>query len=705
MKIKSRKVSMPMQSRAAVVQPKTLDKENRTVEVVFTTGSRVRRASFFDGPFIEELGLKEKEVRMGRLQSKAPFLDNHGFGDKKGVRNVLGVVESAELIPNKEGRATIRFSKRSEVDDIFRDVEDGILSNVSVGYNTHRVEKIGEENDVPIFRSTDWEPVEISLVPAGADPNAQVRSDTHAEIECEVIEKENENQNENNNIRDEQPKANELLNESEVKEKVAQPEKLRETHSIGEITMPNSEKEKAKIDAELKLRQEATLAEKSRAKEIRSIVAKVGLESSLADNYIEEDKSIDEVRSLVIDALAKKDKDPAKQTVAANETRVGEDLARKGRIEGMTNAILHRYRPADEHTVENGQKIFKVGYQLGDAGRQFAYCSLLDMARTCLEAKGVRTGEVPRHRLAEMALDVRAGLHSTSDFPLILENIVNKTLRDGYQAAPRTFQAFTREVFVNDFKTISRTNLGEGEKLEKLGEGSEVKRGTISEAAEKYEVEEYAKIISLSRKVIINDDLDAFTRLPERMGRRAADLESDLVWDIIKDNALLSDGVALFAAGHGNLSSAPAAPSEAGLTEGRTAMRRQLGLNGEEISIIPVWLYVPPAHETAAEKLLATIVPDSSTNFSPFSASGRTPLRLDVEPRLETGTNGSLTAWYMMADKGQVDMIELARLSGANGPQTSSREGFDVHGVEFKVMHDVGAKAIDFRGLFKNAGA
>ena len=195
------------------------------------------------------------------------------------------------------------------------------------------------------------------------------------------------------------------------------------------------------------------------------------------------------------------------------------------------------------------------------------------------------------------------------------------------------------------------------------------------------------------------------TRIPERMGRRAADLESDLVWDIFKLNAAMADAIALFNAGHGNLSSAPGAPSETLLNEARAAMRRQVGLDKQEISLTPAWTFVPPAHETVMEKLLAVTRPNNASDVNPFGPQGRTTLRMDVEPRLETGTGGSLTAWFVTADKGQIDMIELARLSGSNGPQTSSREGFDVNGLEIKVMHDVGAKAIDHRGMFKNAGA
>lgn len=697
--VKHRKIQAPMLTRLAKVQPKTLNREERTVEAIFTKGARVKRFSFFDGPFIEELGLGKKEVRMKRLKSgTAPFLDSHGFGGQRGVRSAIGVIVSAELIPDKEGTVKIKFSKRAEVEEIFQDVDDGILNNVSVGYNTHKIEKVGEENDIPIFRSTDWEPVEVSLVVAGADPDAVLRSKDCEKTECIVIENEVEN-----GKRSEPPK-----------ETVVIPENLRNTQPIGEIDMTPEEIEKKRI-ADLKIENkriadlkiatdEAKAAEKVRQSDIRSIFSKTKLDDEkLLAECIDSDKTADEVRTLVIDKIAERSNTPENQTVSANQASVGEDLGRKGRIEGMASAILHRFRPQDEETRHDGQKMILRGHKLIESGRDFAYLSLLDMARSCLEANGVRTGRMPNHVLADKVFS--RGLHSTADFPEILANVVNKTLRDGYLAAPQTFMPFTNEVFVSDFKQISRTNLGDAPPLQLLGENAEVKRGTISENAEKYQVEEFATILGITRKVIINDDLSFVTRLPERMGRRARDLESDLVWDIMKVNAVLSDAVALFAAGHGNLSTVPAAPSETGLNEGRAAMRRQLGLDGAKISLTPAWIFVPPAHETATEKLIATTRPNNASDVNPFGPQGRTTLRMDVEPRLETAPSGSLTSWFLTADKGQVDMIELARLSGSNGPQTVTREGFDIAGMEIKIMHDVGAKAIDHRGLFKNAGA
>ena len=173
-----RTVSLPTMTRAVPVVAKSVNREERTFEIVWTTGARVRRDSFWDGPYYEELGIKKGEVRMGRLQNGAPFLDNHGFTEARGVKQVLGVHLSAELVSEKEGTATIKLSKRAEADGILDDIEDGILRNVSVGYNIHRFEKVGEENDIPIFRATDWEPIENSLVPAGADDDAAGRRGT-----------------------------------------------------------------------------------------------------------------------------------------------------------------------------------------------------------------------------------------------------------------------------------------------------------------------------------------------------------------------------------------------------------------------------------------------------------------------------------------------------------------------------------------------
>ncbi|MGQ3050077.1 MAG: phage major capsid protein [Niveispirillum sp.] len=107
-------------------------------------------------------------------------------------------------------------------------------------------------------------------------------------------------------------------------------------------------------------------------------------------------------------------------------------------------------------------------------------------------------------------------------------------------------------------------------------------------------------------------------------------------------------------------------------------------------------LLVPPALETTAEKWLASIAPATAADVNPFSGS----LSLVVEPRLS-----SATRWYVTADPGEIDGLEFAYLSGAEGPQVESRSGWDVDGVEIRVILDFGAGFIDHRGWFMNAGA
>lgn len=175
----------PMQVRLALLG--SIDGENRTTEVVWSTGAAVKRFDWMrEEAYIEELSLAEGHVRMGRLNSGAPLLNTHGRYE---VEDVIGVVEKAWLADG-EGRATVRFSRREDVEPIFQDVKDGIIRNISVGYIVHRYEDVSTPEDIQNrtrrLRATDWEPTEISVVPVGADAKAGFRSDDERHA-CEVI--------------------------------------------------------------------------------------------------------------------------------------------------------------------------------------------------------------------------------------------------------------------------------------------------------------------------------------------------------------------------------------------------------------------------------------------------------------------------------------------------------------------------------------
>lgn len=175
MKATQQTITVPPLDRRASVD--TIDADTRTVHLVFATtaGGDVVRYDWDTGQrYVERLSLDSKHVRLDRLNSGAPLLNTHSAYT---LADIIGVVEdgSAEL-GKTDARATVRFSKRDDVEPYYRDVLDKIIRNVSVGYRVHRFEQQEKpKNGLPVRLAVDWEPFEISMVPMGADAGARVR--------------------------------------------------------------------------------------------------------------------------------------------------------------------------------------------------------------------------------------------------------------------------------------------------------------------------------------------------------------------------------------------------------------------------------------------------------------------------------------------------------------------------------------------------
>lgn len=352
--------------------------------------------------------------------------------------------------------------------------------------------------------------------------------------------------------------------------------------------------------------------------------------------------------------------------------------------EGAVASVLNRYNPGD--------------HKLDEKSQGFRGFDLMDLARDTLARAGKQTRGMSKAEIAVQAMQ------TTSDFPSILENVVTKTLRAGYAGTQRTFLPFSRQATLPDFKQISRAQLGGAPSLKRVLEGAEYEHGIIGDGATKYAVQKYGRIVSLSWETIVNDDLDALTRIPFAFGASAADLESDLVYAILTGNAAMADTFALFSTEHANLGTAAKLadaldPTKANpLAEMRQKMLLQKGIEGRYITVRPQFLIVPPELEEVALKATnAAIIAAKGVDLNVVGVS-LTPI---VEPRLH---DGSATAWFGAAAPGTIDTIEYAYLEGHEGVFTETKSGFEVDGVQIKCRHVFGAAPIDFRGLFKNAG-
>ena len=274
------------------------------------------------------------------------------------------------------------------------------------------------------------------------------------------------------------------------------------------------------------LKNKAILAERQRIKEIRELCRTFEIDE-LADELIEKGTSIDEARKVVLEKLAqKKENQPLGQVVVEADER---DKFRNAAIDGL---LLRAGISIPKEKLAPGAEDLK--------GR-----TLLDIARECLQRAGIPTG------LGKMELVARAFTHTSSDFPLILQNIANKALMAGFEAEKETWQKWCDVGSVSDFKVHTLVRIGEFDDLDQVPEGGEYKHaGKIAEQQEQYQIAKYGKLFSITRETIINDDLNALTAIPKNMGEAARRKIADLAYEVLISNPTMGDGKPLFHADH-----------------------------------------------------------------------------------------------------------------------------------------------------------
>lgn len=610
-----------MTRRAPAARADKLDVQDRTVEVVWAAGAKVRRRSL-DGPFIEELSMDPAHVRLGRLNVGASVLDAHSAWSMKD--RIGTVVPGSARIENGRGYATIRLSTNELGETLLRDLEAGHRLQISVGYRIHKSERLENEDDeLPTLRAIDWEPYELSAVPVPADPRAHTRS------EKSVMSKNS---------------ATAIGDDHEEPTLVPSERALGIAERRDMALRIFGEDDAAEYGDEIERVISAT--RRKTAREVRAALH--GLRVDIQDRT-----SISFVPG------------------GHNGRTMDNPEFRRA---AMAEALTHRVSPSDE---------------LSEPARQFVGLTIPELARACLERAGQRTTMMSQSML------VRAGLNTTSDFPLILADTVNRRLRAAYTAAPSAIKQLARKTTARDFRDKHSLTLSEAGRLTKVNEHGEYTSSTFVESGEKYRLATYGKIFGITRQALVNDDLGAFDSIPTKLGRAADAFEAQFLADLIASNPVMSDSKSLFHTDHKNLAESGDTLSGSTLSAARLAMRKQVSLGGELISVTPKFLLVPPDLETTAEKVLAEIAAAKVDDVNPFSKK----LTLVVEPRL-----ADTKAWYISAAPSEIEGLEYAYLEGEEGPQIEHEQGFEVDGMRFKVRLDFGAAFLDWRGWYKNPG-
>ena len=463
-----------------------------------------------------------------------------------------------------------------------------------------------------------------------------------------------------------------------------------------------------------KLRVEAVAGERTRFVELRAIASQAKLDADWVQEQFTAGTSVDDARKAALAKLTDANK-PLNLSDSQN-IHVGTDRNASTLGGAISDAILQRAGVNLVEMDESGQAV-RDGEgrlqtrQANERSREFRALSLVEMARGYLRnvgIPGVETlgrNEVANLVLVPQRLQQRYGsialAQSTGDFPYILEDAIRKSLRIAYAEAPLTWNAWARRTTNPDFKTIKRVALSEAPDLTERPEGGDLQYVTLSESRETYVLVEYAQAMRLTRQAIINDDLDAFGRIPQLQAGGAARKEDDVAYAVITGNAALADSIALFHASHSNLATGAGAPSTTTLNAAYSAIGNQTGPKGGELNLAPKFILAPLQMFGTVMQLLGSTVDPSATaaNVKNVWQNGLTPV---FNSRL--GSN-STTAWYVLADYNQVDTVEMCFLEGEQVPVLSQETVFGTGDVNFAVRHTVAAKAIDYRGMYMHAGA
>ena len=553
---------------------------------------------------------------------------------------VVGHIEKVWLEDNR-GKALVRFDTDEQSETIFQKVQSGTLQGVSVGYAIYRYEVLEDEDT----KSTNGRFNGPAYVVTDWEPLeisiVSVPADPTVGVGRSAEEIHTSIDTQEDNTRMDQ-------------EKTLEVQEVKSTPVETGITQEDLQK--------------AMEQERKRTSEITALFRDFDVEG--ADEAIVMGVSVDEARAMVMDQLRARN---------------------KGVSVTMGEAESDKFRAAAQDAV-----LMAAGIPVADAApgaQELRGHSMVELARESLQREGLQANFGDNMELARQAIN------STSTFPAIMANLANKSVMVGFNEAETTYQIWAGKGSNRDFKEAARVALSEAGNLELVPEGGQFQQDFLGEASARTKVATYGKLFSLTRQAIINDDLGLFSKIATKYGSAAKRLVNKMVYAQLTGNVKMQDNVALFDAKHGNVATTGEALSVKAIAKAITAMRRQKGITGDAtLNITPKYLVVPPELEMVAYQIVnSTAAVDGVNSGVANPYKGRFVVVADAE----------LTdpdAWYLVADATQHDTIEVTYLNGVETPRLETRQGFDVDGIEYKVAFDCGVSALDFRGVYKNAG-
>ena len=623
----------------------------------------------------------------------------------------MEIPETVPLLTNHENRTDARVgmvkasvkdgvleivgeivSDSQAANDIIAQCKSGADWQLSIGADVKECELIKAKREVngqmaegPFYLVAKSILREVSVVAVGAD--ASTRMHVNAQFKLNNIEGEAMNINEKNNAPDGVEKAPQVTAEANL----AKPQEPQEK--------PAEIKAEAQPDIQAaaeKAAQSAIKAERDRVSRIQEICN--GEFPEIEREAIKAGWTPEVVTKKVLETL-RAERPAAGVNISVSTEAEGPELRKN--IEAAM--CLRCGISPDELEKSYGPKAV-------EAGMRDMEMPLKQLVLECMRLDGI-----PVSGRTFDNETIRAGFSSVS-LPGVLSNVANKKLLQSYHAQPIIATKLCSTGDLNDFKESERFRLTDVGDLKPVGADGEIKDGGIMEESAKNQIETYGKKFVLTRKMIINDDLGAFMRIPTAMGNRAARLIDQLFFSRLLANPVQADGKALFSAAHKNLlTGANSALSAESLKKAIQIFLDQVDADGQPINVEPRFLLVPTALKHLAIELTrgATLIMGGGGTGEQvvrpaLNVLADENLQVVSSPYLaNSGYEGaSATAWYLFGSPGQVDTFEIGFLNGKHSPTVERGEtDYNTLGMWFRVYFDLGVREQEHRGMVKSAGA
>ena len=659
------------------------------------------------------------------LPESVPLLANHQNKTASRVGMVTASVKDNAL--EIDGQIV---SESEDARDIVAQSKAGADWQLSIGADVVKAELVRSSREVngqifegPFYHVQHSTLREISVVAVGADAKTTMKVSASFNLQPQNIK------GEGTTMANEDPKKEPENKKNEPENKTAAPKtapekktddpkpklepaakeapktkeepKIKEEPKQEPKTEPKAEAAATPLTIQAQAQEAAQLAvkaERERVSEIQTICA--GEYAEIERQAISAGWSPEETTQKVLKAL--RDNRPAADVNISVKSKPEGGEMRKTLEAAM---CLRLGIPGDSLIAEYGDQTVHRGDEVSDI-------PLKQLLIECLKIEGVT---VP----ASFGNDTIHAAFSTVSLPGILSNVANKKLLQSYKAQPIIATKLCSTGDLNDFKENDRFRLTDAGDLKPIGADGEIKEGGLSEERATNQLETYGKKFCLTRKMIINDDLGAFMKVPVAMGNRAARLIDQLFFTRLLSNPEQRDGKKLFATEHLNLlSGAKSVLGAEGLRLAVQMFLDQVDSDAQPINIEPRYLLVPTGLKHTAIELTkgATLIIAGGDGTDGAIPTIRPALNSLVDENLQVVSSPYLanaaydgssdSAWYLFGDPATVDTCEIGYLRGKRTPTVERGDtDFNTLGLWFRVYFDLGVREQDHRGMVKSAGA